>query len=554
VAQRIVGLDIATSAVRAVELSVDEGTRPVLEAFGQVGLRPGAVVDGEVRDQSQVVAALQRLWSEGGFHERRVHLGVAGLRAITREVDMPAIPPEELDEAVRFQADQVVPFPLELTAISSKIIARFTDDEGATQIRVLVAAAHRQMIDRVVEAVRAAGLEPVSIDLDTAALARALDDPAFTDPEVLVSVGAGLTMVVVHQGGQLQFIRTIDMAGDTVTESLASSLDLPIPDAEALKRRLGQPGDDNDLRAESVAASAVGDLVGEIQNSIRFFASLPGRTPPARLQLTGAGSLVAGFAERLDEVTDLPVVRATPLARVDVGALPVTAGELAAIEPTIAVPVGLALPEPGGAPFNLLPAGVLAEYAERRMNRVLVLVGVVVLLLLIAGTLWRVLGVRNAEHQKRTVTHELAFIDKVEVPKFDKVVRLQDAVRTSQASYLPLVTNQADWLVVLNQFALDMPATSVLSSLSLTDTNVPGAKATGGTAAAPFATGTGTVAVPNITTFSAFGNAMSTSPAFTFGQPTGALTNSSSITFSISFVINHDAESRQTALFTEKVP
>src|SRR5271167_3010320 len=132
-AQRIVGLDIGTSAVRAVELTVGDG-RPVLEAYGQVGLPPGCVVDGEVRDNPQVVASLNRLWREGGFSVRRVHLGVAGLRAITREIDMPPVPPSELDDAVRFQADQVVPFPLDQTVLSSKVIAQYTDADGSPQL------------------------------------------------------------------------------------------------------------------------------------------------------------------------------------------------------------------------------------------------------------------------------------------------------------------------------------------------------------------------------------------------------------------------------------
>ena len=124
-AQRIVGLDIGTSAVRAVELTLDAGPKPVLEAFGQVGMGPGVVVDGEIRDRSQVVQALKRLWSEGGFKERKVVVGIAGLRAITREVDMPPLPPEEMDDAVRFQADQVVPFPMDQTAMSSQVIAQY---------------------------------------------------------------------------------------------------------------------------------------------------------------------------------------------------------------------------------------------------------------------------------------------------------------------------------------------------------------------------------------------------------------------------------------------
>src|SRR3974377_1472628 len=100
---------------------------------------------------------------------------------------MPPLPPEELDEAVKYQADQVIPFPLERTALSAKVIAQYTDADGAPQIRVLVAAAHRDLIDGVVNAVISAGLEPVRIDLDTAALARALYDPSFSGgPEAIV--------------------------------------------------------------------------------------------------------------------------------------------------------------------------------------------------------------------------------------------------------------------------------------------------------------------------------------------------------------------------------
>ncbi len=575
---RIVGLDIGTSAIRAVELTVGEGGRPVLEAFGQVGLRPGTVVDGEVRDRTRVVEALHRLWHEGGFSEKRVNLGVAGLRAITREVDMPPLPPDELDNAVRFQADQVIPFPLERTSISAKVIAQYTDAEGEPQIRVLVAAAHRDMIDGVVDAVQAAGLEPVGIDLDTAALARALYDPSFSGgPEAIVSVGAGLTMVVVHQGGLLQFVRTIDLGGDSVTKSIASALDLPLPDAEAIKRKLGEPGL-HDTRAESASAGAVEELVGEVHNSIRFFSSLPGRQVPARVLVTGGGARTAGFLSKLQLGLEPQVQPASPLSLVDTSRLPISEEEAASINPTLAVPVGLALPDPAGKSFNLLPAEISAKFAEKRIRTYLLAGAAGLLVVLIGLTLWRVLAVNSAQNQVNSLQQQLTTINTVEIPKYDKAVALKASVTATQAALRPLVANEVDWLVVLNQVSTYQPTTATLSTLTLTATP-PATTSTGSAAAttpvtgaaAPSATtapsarpgptvvlGTAvatvyTQSVPDVT---AWGTSMGQSPAFTDVIASGNLAQSTSgtVTFSGSWDLNGNSVSNRSAEFSKSVP
>ena len=229
-----------------------------------------------------------------------MRLGVAGLRAITREVDMPPVPPDELNEAVLFQSDDVVPFPLEQTALSAKVIATFTDPDGAPTIRVLVAAAHRDLIDGVVKAVTEAGLEPTGIDLDTAALARALHDPSFTGPTRGHCVGwcgtdhgrrpPGCATAVCphhrpwrcdHHGGDRQRPRPAD---DRLRRDQASA-------RERRAHTIHEPC--------RPTAEAVTELVDEIQSSIRFFSSLPGRTPPERILVTGAGAQVAGFMDAL---------------------------------------------------------------------------------------------------------------------------------------------------------------------------------------------------------------------------------------------------------------
>ncbi len=227
-AQLTVGLDIGTSAVRAAELDVGHG-RPVLQTYGQVGLPPGSLVDGEIRDASAVTEAITKLWKNGQFSSTSVIVGIAGLRAITRELDLPFVPDDEVDSAVRFQSEEVIPFPPDQTILSSQVLADYTSPDGDKMRRVLVAAAHVDLVNGVVEAVEKAGLTVDGVDLISSALVRAIGgQDASEQPEAIVSVGAGLTVVVVHQQGRPQFVRTIGSGGNATTAAVSAALDVPI--------------------------------------------------------------------------------------------------------------------------------------------------------------------------------------------------------------------------------------------------------------------------------------------------------------------------------------
>ena len=167
-------------------------------------------------------------------------VGIAGLRAITREIDLPFVPDDEVDSAVRFQSEEVIPFPPDQTLLSSQVLADYTNDEGAKMRRVLVAAAHVDLVNGVIDAVERAGLTVDGVDLISSALVRAIGGhdgevplPGQPEqPEAIVSIGAGLTVVVVHQGGRPQFVRTIGSGGNATTAAISASLDIPIVDAE----------------------------------------------------------------------------------------------------------------------------------------------------------------------------------------------------------------------------------------------------------------------------------------------------------------------------------
>jgi type IV pilus assembly protein PilM len=472
-AYQSIGLDIGSSAVRAVELSIDEGRQPALVNFGQVGLEPGCVVAGEVRDPAKLADALRRLWHEGHFAHRQVRVGVAGLRAIIRELDMPLLPPSELDSAVRFKADDVIPFDMNETVLSSKVIAQVAQPDGPPMLRVLVGAAQADVVESAVSALELAGLEPVSIDLQTAALARAIFDPHFQLPEAIVSIGAELTMIVVHQMGTLQFVRTLDMGGDTITGAISGALDIPHRDAEASKRRLGYPGAHDSLAA-GTCERAVRELVNEIQNSIRFFGSLPGRQPVGRIQLTGGATRTAGLLRTMQETAGVPVGIASPLSRIDLAGLPITNEQAAEVDAVVSAPLGLALPDPTGQSFNLLPPSARVRSLERRIHKYLVRTAAAAAVLIVGLTAMRLLQVQSAQDHLSAINAANATIQNVEIPKYDKALELRNTVAEQSSQVLPTLQKEVDWLVVLNQIAQYIPSNATLQNVSLAALYAPG--------------------------------------------------------------------------------
>src|SRR5919206_2466457 len=115
-AERVLGLDVGTTAVRVVEVALDRSPRgrgPVVTRVGEVPLPAGAVRDGEVADPAAVGAAIAELWRQTGLRSREVRVGLTGSRVVVRVIDMPAMPDEDMAGAVRFSAADHIPIPLD---------------------------------------------------------------------------------------------------------------------------------------------------------------------------------------------------------------------------------------------------------------------------------------------------------------------------------------------------------------------------------------------------------------------------------------------------------
>ncbi len=206
------------------------------------------------------------------------------------------------------------------------------------------------MVETSLQAVTQAGLQPTVVDLTGFALLRAQAHArsglAETTAEALVEVGSSVTNVVVHQGGVPRFVRILLMGGDDITEAVAERLGVAVPQAEDIKRRTGLSAVEQVAMASPVdrAIEAAGRaFVDEVRGTLSYYSAQIGAARIHRVVVSGGGSRLSGLVERLAAATRLPVENARPLSALSIGKTGLSPEQLADVEPTVTVPVGLAL-------------------------------------------------------------------------------------------------------------------------------------------------------------------------------------------------------------------
>lgn len=364
----VVGLDIGSSGLRAVQFSLGKGA-PVLEKVGTILLPRGAVEAGEIKDVAAVTGALKELWANHKFSTKHVHIGVASDNVLVRQMDLDWMEPAEFAKALKYQVVDVISMPVEEANLDYHVLGEFDapDENGTTKrmVRILLVAATIETVDGFVNAVRDAGLLPVKADLVPFALIRASrPGPAVPNSaEAVIDIGADVTNVIIHQGGQPRFVRIVTgQGGNAITDALVERFGWTAEDAERTKAELGlstqmqasaMSGDNvfadgqpsapaaQEHPAQAVITQVTAAFIGEIRTSLDFFLSSSGDIDTlSRVVLTGGGSLMKGLASRLASELRMPVEYGTPMQGLAKGKS-LTTDDMA--DQRMAVAVGLAL-------------------------------------------------------------------------------------------------------------------------------------------------------------------------------------------------------------------
>ena len=457
-ARGVIGLDVGTNAVTVAE--VVPGTPPRLVAFGQVALPREAMREGEIVDAAAVTDAIARLRTELGLRRVRVRVGVASPRLIVRQVEMPVMSREELAGALRFQAQELIPIPLEEAVIDFAILGTIETESGEQVMQVLLAAAHAATVARLVDAVEGAGLGVESVDLIPLALIRSLGHAVRDNgdgAEGIVSFGGGVTCVVVHENGIPRFVRVLGIGGRELTDAIAGGLELPFETAESVKRQVGDVSDDVIARARGSLERPLASLLDEVRSSLDYYRNQPGATRLLRVVVTGGGSLLPGMVDRLSTLVGLPIVMAEPRSILSVGDIGFDETELPRLDPYLPAAVGLALlPGPAGVAIDLLPHASRAPSARTRLIAGGAAAAAALLLLLAVPTVARQQSISH-QHKLLADQKQQNLSLQAQIGQLADAQAKQDRLEALQQQVTALVTADVSWSRMLQDIARTIP-------------------------------------------------------------------------------------------------
>jgi type IV pilus assembly protein PilM len=340
----VVGLDIGSSAVKAVELRpVGKGFR--VAAFATEQVPPDSIVDGAIIDGAAVADALRRLFANKAFKTKDVAASLSGNAVIVKKISLPVMTDAELAESIYWEAEQYIPFDIQDVNLDYQILDPGTGPESKGTMEVLLVAAKKDKIADYTGVIAAAGRVPVIVDVDAFALQNAYEANYGLEAGaiiVLLNAGASAININIVSGEQSVFTRDISIGGNAYTEAVQKELNLPFESAELAKK--GHPVDGvtfEDVRP--VLHAMTENVLLEIQKTFDFFKATAASDRIDRILLSGGASSVDGFAEALAERFGAPVEPFDPFRQITFEAQKLRVDDVTGLISTAAVAVGLAL-------------------------------------------------------------------------------------------------------------------------------------------------------------------------------------------------------------------
>ncbi|MBI2841834.1 MAG: type IV pilus assembly protein PilM [Armatimonadetes bacterium] len=314
----IVGIDIGSSYIKAVEAEpAGNGWRLINAALQVTPL--DSCRDGVITNVLDVAQAIKTLLRSANIRSSGAVAAISGSQVIVRQVQLPQMTEASLRKSIRFEASKYVSAPMDESSVEFEILGNV---EGTDQMNVMLVAAPKDLVQTRVSVVEAAGLEPISVDVEAFAIMRSLveccacDDFA-TATIALLDMGASHTDVNIISNGNFALTRSIPIAGDSFTNAIKTLTGFSHEDAERLKFEMAAQDSIDKLSVQEVESKCwrvvqplLDELLREIRRSIHYYQSqFPEGAEQAtvsKIVLTGGAARMPGMAAYVESKLSVP--------------------------------------------------------------------------------------------------------------------------------------------------------------------------------------------------------------------------------------------------------
>ena len=391
----ILCIDIGGDSIKAAEFSYVPGQSLTLERFAYTEYE----FSSDEPPEDVILKTLTDVIKTNGFSARDVYVSLSGKNAFVRFVKIPAMTTDKdkIQEIISYEAKQAIPFSSDEVVWDSQLLQPSAESDGS-EIDAMIVIVKKQEVSRISELVEKLGKRIVLIEVAGTSCynsARA-NNVGATDCQMILDIGGRCSTLIFVDGSRF-FVRTIPIAGDTITQQIAKEFNISYADAEEMKRKHGYVSLGGAYEeADSEVASAVSKIVrnvmtrlhGEINRSINVYRATQKGRKPEKLFLAGGTSILPYTPRFFSEKLRIPVEYLNPFQVVGVGPA-VDQQVLSEVAHLYAETIGLALRRIGTSPveISLIP-DYIRKQNEFRSKRPFFLASAIVVLLYLCITLW----------------------------------------------------------------------------------------------------------------------------------------------------------------------
>jgi type IV pilus assembly protein PilM len=317
----MIGLDIGTTSIKAVEVARSDKMPVVLnygilESRGSVARSTTALQASSLKlFEEEAINLLKLLLKEMKPRTNKVAASLPVFSAFTTVLSFPAMSPKDLESAVSFKAREVIPLPISEVALDWSKVGEYEDDKGFKSTQVLLITVPHAEIRKYQAITMAAGLELASLEIEPVSLSRLLigSDPT---PSFLIDIGSRSTSITIVEKGSIKLSTQSDFAGASLTQALASSLNVNPMRAEELKKERGILTTGPNYELSTIMLPFVDAIITEVKRAdFSYHSQFPAAPKIERAIISGGGANLLGIAKYIENELGMPVVKAAPFTR-----------------------------------------------------------------------------------------------------------------------------------------------------------------------------------------------------------------------------------------------
>src|SRR5476651_73613 len=373
-ANKVITVDLGTSSLKVAEFGMGKNGALTLLRFGvaELGLDPN-----KEEDRAKFITpTLEKLFKDQGIKGKEVLLSISGQSVFMRFVKLPPVDPAQVEQVVKFEAQQNVPFPIDEVTWDYQMMPTRTSGNEAEAV---IVAIKKEVIEAEVEAVERVGVKVKHVDVAPFALLNAFrySEPQTDDCALIIDMGARSTNLVFVEKNSF-WIRNIPIAGNHISQSICNEMQEPFMAAETLKKGKGfvslggvyaDPDDADAARISKLIRSTMTRLHVDINRSIAYYRTTLSGSPPKRVFLTGGTSQLPYLDLFIGDKLNLPIAYFNPLRNVTLSP-GLQSADLVQNSCYTAELVGLALRATGSCPAEvILDAPSLAARADKKRKQ-----------------------------------------------------------------------------------------------------------------------------------------------------------------------------------------